>query len=321
MKSKIDYNKAGAYLWVVIIILLITLGFFVIANLWYKPLDELDSDNTSGVENTQKDNDDKNSVENKENAEKDVLIETKEGNNNTDWEDRIRVEDESDSIDEDLTWSGAEELEDDESTSEDEEDSTEENENWINSNANDFIIEEDLEDENNLEEDEYVEEDENKTELDKLGNFFQGKTGLPNDRWNWENLIKNYFTFWNLWEYKRACDLLRSDKCNSIDGRNLGLFTRFWKKLEWGYDVLDIYKPESQPYGVEETVYCVKYEYKLKNDLSPDKIREIFQYRVAKKENWEEEITLRICESKTKWTRTLSCDKKNDSPVCLDNLK
>ena len=76
--------------------------------------------------------------------------------------------------------------------------------------------------------------------------------------------------------------------------------------MDWWYNIIDIYKANKQPDNWE-IVYCVKYEYKLKQDMSSDKIQELFQYRVKQREDWLEEITSRVCEEKIKLSRILSC--------------
>ncbi len=129
----------------------------------------------------------------------------------------------------------------------------------------------------------------------------------------WIDLIKAYFEIWNRWFYKDACSLLKRDKCNASVGNNLNSFSKFWTKLDWGYNILDIYKSNKQPNNWE-IVFCVKYEYKLKQDMSIDKIQETFQYRVLQREDWLDEITSRVCEEKSKWSRILKC------PIITSNL-
>ncbi len=122
----------------------------------------------------------------------------------------------------------------------------------------------------------------------------------------WKEIIKNFFEYGNKWDYLKACNLLTKDKCFSTDWKNLWLFSRFWTKLDGWYTILSVEKAKEQP-TADETIYCVKYEYKLKDDLSPDKIKETFQYRLIKTEDWTEKIKSRVCEEITKWWKNIKC--------------
>lgn len=130
-------------------------------------------------------------------------------------------------------------------------------------------------------------------------------------------LIRNYFELWNAWRYREACDLMTKSRCNSGNGTaNLDGFSNFWERLDGWYNVLKVYKSEKQPTTGDQTVYCVEYEYKLKQDTSPYKVQEIFQYRLAKKDDGKQEITVRVCESKVKWWVQWKCPTVTPKLYC-----
>ncbi len=131
----------------------------------------------------------------------------------------------------------------------------------------------------------------------------------------WEDLIRGYFEIGNMWKYRDACSLLKNNKCNSSIWSDLNNFSRFWDKIDGWYKVIDIYRSDKQPDNWE-IVYCVKYEYKLKQDLNPLPIQEIFQYRLKKREDWLEEISSRVCESKKKWDKVLKCPIETKNLYC-----
>lgn len=131
----------------------------------------------------------------------------------------------------------------------------------------------------------------------------------------WKELIEAYFELWNFWKYRETCSLFKQSKCNSSIGSDISWFSNYWNKLDWGYKILDIYLSDKVPSNWEK-VYCVRYEYKLKQDMSSDKIEELFQFRVKEREDWLEEITSRVCEDKTKWNRSLNCEIQTTNYYC-----
>jgi len=159
--------------------------------------------------------------------------------------------------------------------------------------------------------------------IDKINNFYKDDVNPEyiNPRneltknLKWKDLIKWFFEIWNKWKYRDACSLLNSNKCNSKNWSDLKMFSRFWIKLDWWYNILNIYKSKIQPENWE-IVFCINYEYKLKQDMSLDKINEIFQYRIKEREDWLYEISSRVCEQKYKWSRTLPCPIKTRKLYC-----
>ena len=127
----------------------------------------------------------------------------------------------------------------------------------------------------------------------------------------WEDLIKSYFVFWNNWFYRESCSLLSQKLCNSGSIWNLSWFTNFWQKTFFGYELLDVYE-------VEENRYCVKYKYKLKNDISWQEITEIFNF-TTETIDWVEQINARFCEKITKWDRNIKCPFELSSYFCINN--
>lgn len=129
----------------------------------------------------------------------------------------------------------------------------------------------------------------------------------------WNDLIEAFFELWNFWKYREACSLLNRNTCNSSIGSNISWFLNYWKKLDWGYKILNIHLSNKVPDNWEK-VFCVRYEYKLKQDMSSDKIQELFQFRVREREDWLEEITSRVCEKIIKWNKEKRC------PIMTSNL-
>jgi len=127
----------------------------------------------------------------------------------------------------------------------------------------------------------------------------------------WEDLIKSFFIFWNLGDYKDSCSLLSIYKCNALE--NLSWFKRFWDKTVDWYKIDDVYIVEDFEWV---NIYCVKTSYKLKNDLSPNRIEEIYHYKTEIFSDWREEIISRVCEWITKWNRNIKCPYKTNKKYC-----
>ncbi len=119
----------------------------------------------------------------------------------------------------------------------------------------------------------------------------------------WEDLIKYYFELWNSWLYRSSCSLLSPEICLSKTKWNLSNFANFWNKTFNWYNIEKIKKVVKNEW---ENIYCVTYNYKLKNDLSNDYITETFNY-TTKISNWYEQISKRFCEKITKWSRNIKC--------------
>ncbi|MDQ7010132.1 MAG: hypothetical protein Q9M94_07650 [Candidatus Gracilibacteria bacterium] len=159
--------------------------------------------------------------------------------------------------------------------------------------------------------------------IDEINNFYKDDVNPEylnprnklTEKLNGENLIRGFFEIGNKGKYRDACSLLNSNKCNSKNGSDLKMFSRFWIKLDGGYNILNIYKSKKQPDN-GEIVYCINYEYKLKQDMNIHKINELFQYRVKKREDGAFEISSRVCEKISKGTKSLPCLIKTNNLYC-----
>lgn len=140
---------------------------------------------------------------------------------------------------------------------------------------------------------------------------------IRSDFWftlTWTNLIESYFIFGNKSRFRESCSLLSKNLCLSASKSNLTSFSNFWNKtLNW-YESIEV-KYSWEKNSNNEDVYCVKYKYKLKNDLSENYITEIFNYSVWNI-NWIEQINQRYCEKVTKWNRNLKCPYKLQNYYC-----
>ncbi|MBW7955021.1 hypothetical protein H3C61_04385 [Candidatus Gracilibacteria bacterium] len=118
-----------------------------------------------------------------------------------------------------------------------------------------------------------------------------------------ENLIKSFFELGNTGLYRSSCSLLSPDICLSKTKGNLSNFANFWNKTVNGYNIESIKKVVENN---GENIYCVTYNYKLKNDLSNDYIKETFNYTTTISNGYEQ-ISKRFCEKITKGNRNLKC--------------
>lgn len=130
----------------------------------------------------------------------------------------------------------------------------------------------------------------------------------------WINLIKSFFLFWNNWYYRDSCSLLSKKDCLSASKSNLKDFSNYWEKTKNGYEILDIYKVDWELTN-EKNIYCVKYKYKLRYDLSENDIIETFNFTTNTKNSFEQ-IENRFCEKIEKWWKNLKCPFKLENYYC-----
>lgn len=147
--------------------------------------------------------------------------------------------------------------------------------------------------------------------------FKSNDLNIRSDFWftlTWTNLIESYFIFGNKSRFRESCSLLSKNLCLSASKSNLSSFSNFWNKtLNW-YENIEV-KYSWEKNSSNEDVYCVKYKYKLKNDLSDNYITEIFNYSLSTID-WIDQINQRYCEKVTKWDRNLKCPYKLQNYYC-----
>lgn len=141
--------------------------------------------------------------------------------------------------------------------------------------------------------------------IDNYSNFSYSRNTNRNEFTNWlkwAHLVKSFFLLWNNWFIKDSCSLLNIYKCNPLS--NLSSFWNFWDKTVDWYFIDYVYEVSKTD---EWTIYCVKSNYKLKDDLNPNRIEETYHYITNINSKWVEEIVSRVCESIKKWERNISC--------------
>lgn len=119
----------------------------------------------------------------------------------------------------------------------------------------------------------------------------------------WEDLIIAYFVFWNSEAYRESCSLLSPKYCLSSSKSNLAQFSAFWTKTLGWYENLSV-KKVSQEW--DKTMYCVSYNYRLKNDTSNEFLYEVFNYTTQTTGGYEQ-IVGRYCEKIQKWSKNIAC--------------
>lgn len=125
-------------------------------------------------------------------------------------------------------------------------------------------------------------------------------------------LINNYFTFWNNKMFRDACSLLSKKWCITNNNFEWYSFIKQWEKVDNWYEILSIQEKDK-----EKGYYCVKYRYKLKNDLSDWYITETFNYVLNKV--WDSyEISKRLCEKIEKDWRKIPCPFELNQYYCND---
>ncbi len=125
-------------------------------------------------------------------------------------------------------------------------------------------------------------------------------------------LINNYFTFWNNKMFRDACSLLSKKWCITNNNFEWYSFIKQWEKVDNWYEILSIQEKDK-----EKGYYCVKYRYKLKNDLSDGYITETFNYVLIKV--WDSyEISKRLCEKIEKDWRKIPCPFELNQYHCND---
>lgn len=128
-----------------------------------------------------------------------------------------------------------------------------------------------------------------------------------------DSLILQYFQYLNSAQYKEACSLLSLDQCNAR--RSIFGFSNFPESLKSGYEEVSAYKVADQ--GTEQ-IYCVKYQYYLKQDSNPNPIEETMQFRIRMRPDNLDEISARVCEAKKKWDKTPPCPIVPEKMYCVE---
>lgn len=127
-----------------------------------------------------------------------------------------------------------------------------------------------------------------------------------------ERLIREYFAAIQENDYKKACSLTSKRICNARG--DISSFQNFLNQLDGGYQLESIY--ESQEQKEDEKIFCVRYNYKLKADLNPSTITELFQYRVKMRPDGMDEISARVCEDVSKDGKNRPCPISTPKKYC-----
>lgn len=127
-----------------------------------------------------------------------------------------------------------------------------------------------------------------------------------------ERLIRAYFSAIANEQYAEACSLTSKRICNARG--DISSFENFLKQLDDGYRLENIYEAREQK--EDEKIFCVQYNYRLKADLNPSTITEVFQYRVQMRPDGIDEISARVCEKVSKDGRERPCPIATPKKYC-----
>jgi hypothetical protein len=109
--------------------------------------------------------------------------------------------------------------------------------------------------------------------------------------------VKEYFKSYNDGDFKNACRLLSSAKCNPESPYAVDRLAEESGKMVNGYENWNFWMAE----GTEDfhsDVVCVKYSYHYKGDTKVKRVHERMSFYVRRDENGNDRIYSRVCEKK-----------------------
>lgn len=144
-------------------------------------------------------------------------------------------------------------------------------------------------------------------------------------------LVYKFFELQNLWGtwYRSACSLLQKNKpnfkwCDSQDGSDVEHFSSYVRTFLYGYENVYVTWSE-QIVNPWSQIVCVRFDYSPNSAGYTGKVSEYYRYKLNIREDWEREISSRVCEDKIiQWIGHRSCWSNQPwvwNRICLKYLQ